>query len=143
MMQHQSQPRLSHHWCQGHRCKKSKSIVLFALAYSKHLGAAGWAYALSCGSAIFHGYFLGVLHFSFGFAFHTISFHLFTSLSFVFVKSLAPPRGMQIRAQDPLSYELTNDKFYTENNAFSNNIKVNPYLWEWPPWYNQKHHKSE
>jgi len=89
---------MAHHWCQGHRCKKSKSIALFTLTYPEHLGAAGWAYALSCGSAIFHGYFFGLLHFSLGFAFHTISFHLFVSFSFCFVKSFAPQRALRTRA---------------------------------------------
>jgi hypothetical protein len=70
--------------------KKFRSIGLFALTYPEHLGAAGWADTLSSGSAIFHGYFLGVLHFSFGFAFHTISFHLITSFNFHLIKSFAP-----------------------------------------------------
>ena len=53
-----------------------------ALSYSEHLGATGWAYALSCWFAILHGYTLGVLHFSFGSAFHTIGLHVFTPFCF-------------------------------------------------------------
>jgi len=94
---HQKQPRLSQHWCQSHRCKESKSVALFTLAYPEHLGAAGGAYALGCRSAIFHGYFFGVLHFSFGFAFHAISFHLCVSFNRCFVKSFAPWRAQRIR----------------------------------------------
>jgi hypothetical protein len=37
---------------------------------------------LISGPAIFHGYFLGVFHFSLGFAFDTISFHLIRSFNF-------------------------------------------------------------
>jgi len=53
-----------------------------AFSYSEHLGATGWAYALSCWFAILHGYTLGVLHFSFGSAFHTIGLHVFTPFCF-------------------------------------------------------------
>ena len=53
-----------------------------ALSYSEHLGATGWAYALSCWFAILHSYTLGVLHFSFGSAFHTIGLHVFTPFCF-------------------------------------------------------------
>jgi hypothetical protein len=70
--------------------KKARPAALFTLTYPEHLGAAGWADTLSSGSAIFHGYFLGVLHFSLGFAFHTVSFHLITSFNFYFVKPFAP-----------------------------------------------------
>lgn len=52
------------------------------LSYSEHLGATGWAYALRCWFAILHSYTLGVLHFSFGSAFHTIGFHVFTPFCF-------------------------------------------------------------
>jgi hypothetical protein len=48
------------------------------LSYSEHLGATGWAYALRCRFAILHSYTLGVSHFSFGSAFHTIGLHVFT-----------------------------------------------------------------
>ena len=37
--------------------------------------------ALGCGPSIFHCYFLRVFHFSLGFAFNAIGFHLFTSSS--------------------------------------------------------------
>ena len=56
--------------------KNGKSAGLFALADSEHLGAAGRTDALSCRSSIFHGDFLRVFHFSLGFAFNAISFHL-------------------------------------------------------------------
>ena len=65
------------------RWKKSRSVGLFTLTYPEHLGAAGWADTLSGRPAIFHGYFLRVLHFSLGFAFDTISFHLILSFNFV------------------------------------------------------------
>jgi hypothetical protein len=52
------------------------------LSYSEHLGATGWAYALSCWFAILHSYTLGVLHFSFGSAFHTIGLHVLTPFDF-------------------------------------------------------------
>jgi hypothetical protein len=61
--------------------KKTRPAALFTLTDPEHLGAAGRADTLSSGSAIFHGYFLGVFHFSFGLAFHTISFHLVTSFN--------------------------------------------------------------
>jgi len=70
--------------------KKSRSAGLFTLTYPEHLGAAGWADTLISGPAIFHGYFLGVFHFSLGFAFDTISFHLIFSFNFCFVKPFAP-----------------------------------------------------
>jgi hypothetical protein len=78
-----------------------KSIALFALADSEHLGAAGGAYALSCGSAIFHGDLFGVLHFSFGFAFHTIRFHQCASFKFCFVNLFAPPPALRISTRNP------------------------------------------
>ena len=53
-----------------------------AFSYSEHLGATGWAYALRCWFAILHSYTLGILHFSFGSAFHTIGLHVFTSFCF-------------------------------------------------------------
>ena len=66
------------------------------LSYSEHLGAAGWAYALSCRLAILHGYALGVFHFSFGSAFHTIGFHVFTPFGFFkVVLSHTPHLGSQ------------------------------------------------
>ena len=52
------------------------------LSYSEHLGATGWAYALRCWFAILHSYTLGVLHFSFGSAFHTIGLHVFIPFCF-------------------------------------------------------------
>jgi hypothetical protein len=54
-------------------------VGLFTLADPEHLGAACRANTLGCGSSIFHCYFLRVFHFSFGFTFYAISFHLFTS----------------------------------------------------------------
>jgi hypothetical protein len=59
--------------------QEANPIGLFTLADPEHLGAASRANTLSCGSPIFHCYFLGVFHFSFGFTFYAISFHLFTS----------------------------------------------------------------
>ena len=56
------------------------------LSYPEHLGAAGWAYALSGRFAILHGYTLGVLHFFFRSAFHTVGFHRFTSFRFMRLK---------------------------------------------------------
>jgi hypothetical protein len=41
----------------------------------KQLGAAYWARALRRRSAVFHCDFLGILHFPFGPALHTISLH--------------------------------------------------------------------
>ena len=70
------------------RCQKSISAGLFALADPEHLGAAGRADTLSRGPAIFHGYFLRIFHFSFGLAFHTISFHLIASLNFYLLNYL-------------------------------------------------------
>ena len=60
-----------------------------SLSYSEHLGAAGWAYALSGRFAILHCYTLGVLHFFFGSAFNAIGFHLFTPFHFCIVKPFA------------------------------------------------------
>jgi hypothetical protein len=48
------------------------------LSNSEHLGATGRAYALSRWFAILHSNTLGVLHFSFGSALHTIGLHLLT-----------------------------------------------------------------
>jgi len=50
-----------------------------ALSDSEHLSAACGAYTLSCRFAILHSYGLGVLHFPFGTAFHTVSLHVGTS----------------------------------------------------------------
>ena len=72
------------------RWKKSRTVGLFTLTYPEHLGAAGWADTLGSRPAIFHGYFLRVFHFSLGFAFDTISFHLIFSFNFYFVKPFAP-----------------------------------------------------
>jgi len=83
ILRRQAGHRLSQHSRHPGRCKKSRSVGLFTFTYPEHLSAAGWTGALICGSAIFHGYFLGVFHFSLGFAFHTISFHLVTSSDFV------------------------------------------------------------
>ena len=68
--------------------RKGVSCSRSALSYSEHLGATGWAYALSCWFAILHSYTLGVLHFSFGSAFHTIGLHVFTP--FCFCKVVLP-----------------------------------------------------
>ena len=66
-------------------CKTAQRKGVFSrstLSYSEHLGATGWAYALRCRFAILHSYTLGVSHFSFGSAFHTISLHVFTPFCF-------------------------------------------------------------
>ena len=47
-------------------------IVTLTLAYPKHLGSTYRAYSLNCWSPVLHGYGPGVLHFSFGSAFHTV-----------------------------------------------------------------------
>jgi len=57
------------------------TAALFGLADSEHLGAAGWAHALVCRSAVFHRDFFRVFHFSLCLAFYTISFHRFSSLN--------------------------------------------------------------
>jgi hypothetical protein len=62
--------------------RKGVSFSRSTFSYSEHLGATGWAYALSCWFAILHSYTLGVLHFSFGSAFHTIGLHVFTPFCF-------------------------------------------------------------
>jgi len=67
-----------------YKTAKRKGVPFFrsTLSYSEHLGATGWAYALRCWFAILHSYTLGVLHFSFGSAFHTIGLHVFTPFCF-------------------------------------------------------------
>ena len=50
-----------------------------ALPYPEHLSAACRAYTLSRRLAVLHGYRLGVLHFPFGSAFHTVCLHLSAS----------------------------------------------------------------
>ena len=60
-----------------------RRAALFALADPEHFCAAGRADALGGRAAVFHGDFLGIFHFSFGFAFYTISFHRnFSSIFF-------------------------------------------------------------
>jgi hypothetical protein len=53
-----------------------------SFADAEHLGAALCADALSGRFAILHFNGLGILHFSLGPAFHTISFHQYTSYVF-------------------------------------------------------------
>lgn len=92
--------------------RQNKKAALFSrstLSYSEHLGATGWAYALSCWFAILHSYTLGVLHFSFGSAFHTIGLHVFTpffmqsgSISHPTSQlSIMPVKVLHIAAQPP------------------------------------------
>ena len=50
-----------------------------ALPYFEHLGAAGRAYALGRRLTVLHLYTLGVLHFLFGAALHTIPLHQLNS----------------------------------------------------------------
>ena len=50
-----------------------------ALTDPKHLGPTCGTYTLSCWFTILHGYGLGVLHFPFGTAFHTVCLHYLTS----------------------------------------------------------------
>ena len=45
------------------------------LSYPEHLGSTYRAYTLSRWFAVFHSYGLGVLHFPFGAAFHTVCLH--------------------------------------------------------------------
>ncbi len=47
--------------------------------YPEHLSTACGTHPLSCGLTILHGYALGILHFPFGAAFHTVRLHLSTS----------------------------------------------------------------
>jgi hypothetical protein len=63
--------------------RKIPTVSLFAFADPEHFGAAGWAHTLGSGSAVFHRNFLGILHFFFGFAFHTISLHFVPPLIFL------------------------------------------------------------
>jgi len=56
------------------------TIVALSLPYSEHLGSAHGTYTLSSRPAVLHDYASGILHFSFGAAFHTVCLHLFTSL---------------------------------------------------------------
>ena len=67
-----------------YKTAKRKGVICSrsALSYSEHLGATGWAYALSCWFAVLHSNTLGVLHLSFGSAFHTIGLHVFTPFGF-------------------------------------------------------------
>jgi hypothetical protein len=62
--------------------RKMLTTVLFTFADPEHFGAAGWTHTLGSRSAVFHRNFLGIFHFFFGFAFHTISLHLFPPLIF-------------------------------------------------------------
>jgi hypothetical protein len=63
--------------------RKMSTTVLFTLADPEHFGATGWTQPLGGGSAVFHRNFLGIFHFFFGFAFHTISLHLVPPLIFL------------------------------------------------------------
>jgi len=49
---------------------------------SEHLGAACWAHALGRWLAVLHGYAPGIPHLPFGAAFHAVSLHYPTLLSY-------------------------------------------------------------
>lgn len=66
-----------------------------ALAYSKNLGAAVWAYALGRGPAIFHGYRFGILYFPLGAALHTVGLHGVVLLSVRGAGQMPRPAGRQ------------------------------------------------
>jgi hypothetical protein len=51
------------------------SYLSLALTNPEHLGAAHRAYSLCCRLPVLHGNALGVLHFTLGSTFHTISLH--------------------------------------------------------------------
>jgi len=69
--------------------RKMLTAVLFAFTNSEHFGAAGRTHTLGSRSAVFHRNLLGIFHFFFGFAFHTVSLHLVPPLIF-----LNPPSGL-------------------------------------------------
>jgi hypothetical protein len=71
------------------RRENARLADLFAFADPEHFGAAGRAYALGGRAAVFHGDFLGIFHFSFGFAFYTISFH--RNFSSIFINQHVRP----------------------------------------------------
>ncbi len=50
------------------------------LADLEHLGSAGWALALGCGSAVLHRDLLWVRHLALGLALHAVGFHTFLPL---------------------------------------------------------------
>jgi len=56
------------------------AISALTLADSEHLSPTYGTHALCGWLTILHDYALGILHFSFGAAFHTVRLHLFTSL---------------------------------------------------------------
>ena len=60
------------------------------LSYSEHLGSTRWTYTLCRWPSILHGYAFGILHFSFGAAFHTVCLHWLTSL-FEYQRQTIPP----------------------------------------------------
>jgi hypothetical protein len=57
-------------------------LLVLALAYLEHLGAAYGADPLRRRPAIFHRYPFGIIHLSFGTAFHTVALHKVTSYFF-------------------------------------------------------------
>jgi hypothetical protein len=58
------------------------TAVLFAFTNSEHFGAARRTHPLGSRSAVFHRNLLGIFHFFFGFAFHTVSLHLVPPYNF-------------------------------------------------------------
>jgi len=56
------------------------AISALTFADSEHLSPTRGAHTLCGWPTILHGYALGILHFLFGAAFHTVRLHLFTSL---------------------------------------------------------------
>ena len=58
----------------------SNQLLALIFSDSEHLSPTCGTYPLSCRPTILHGYCLGILHFPFGTAFHTICLHWSTSL---------------------------------------------------------------
>lgn len=118
-------------WRNPGQQKNVKPAGLFTLSDPEHLCAASRTNTLGRGPSIFHCDFFGVFHFTLGFAFNAISFHLFTSLNYLNDGSERVNDNVSGKIQahtypamDSHRTDIACDfEFYTQNNKFSNTIK--------------------